>query len=163
MILSLLTRAACIAALVLAVGCAPRDSLDEAAMRASQLGTAVGDARPGSGNAALDTGSRITERFYFVAKYQASLEQRRTAESTARRLAPKVAAKARARGRKAPRFLAIRAPSDARATTATSVMVWDTQSQTIVGNDIYDLNAAPQSEATVKFETYSAQYVGISG
>ena len=157
-------RSACLfaAAAVLLTGCA-RDSLDEAAMRASQVGTAVGDARPGIGNAALDAGSAITARYYFVAKYEATQSQRAAVEAVARRAAPRASATARAKARPAPRYLAVRTRPDARAKTATSVMLWDTQSAQIVGNAVYDLNETPPAQALVKFETYSAAYVGTEG
>jgi hypothetical protein len=43
------------------------------------------------------------------------------------------------------------------------VMIWDTQSETIVGNNVYDVQAPPAVGSTAKFETYSAQYVGSGG
>jgi hypothetical protein len=39
-------------------------------------------------------------------------------------------------------------------------MIWDTQSQEVVGNDVYDLKSVPPVGSTAKFETYSAEYVG---
>ena len=40
------------------------------------------------------------------------------------------------------------------------VMIWDTQSETLVGNSVYDVQNTPAISSTAKFETYSAQYVG---
>jgi len=39
-------------------------------------------------------------------------------------------------------------------------MIWDTQSQTVVGNSVYDVQDTPSVGSTAKFDTYSAQYVG---
>ena len=41
-----------------------------------------------------------------------------------------------------------------------AVMIWDTQSETIVGNNVYDVQSPPAVGSTAKFETYSAEYVG---
>jgi hypothetical protein len=39
-------------------------------------------------------------------------------------------------------------------------MIWDTQSQQVVGNNVYDVQSAPRVGSTAKFDTYSAEYVG---
>ncbi len=41
-----------------------------------------------------------------------------------------------------------------------SVMLWDTQSEGIVGRYVYDIAAPPAKGRLVKFDTYSAEYVG---
>src|SRR4029434_4129617 len=41
-----------------------------------------------------------------------------------------------------------------------SVMIWDTQSQQVVGNNVYDVKSPPPVGSTAKFDTYSAEYVG---
>ena len=41
-------------------------------------------------------------------------------------------------------------------------MIWDTQSEQIVGNNVYDVESAPPVGQTAKFETFSAEYVGGS-
>ena len=38
--------------------------------------------------------------------------------------------------------------------------VFDTHADQIVGNNIYDLKTTPRASATVKFDTYTTQYVG---
>jgi Tfp pilus assembly protein PilE len=144
---------------ILAVSCA-RDPLDEVAWQASRHGTATTRTTRDQTTAPLDAAARITERYYWIAKYQATMEQRRIAEDTARRFETRVQANARTPKQRAPRYLAVRTRSDARAKSKTSVMIWDTQSQKIVGNEVYDLNEGPRAEAQVKFETFSARYVG---
>ena len=39
-------------------------------------------------------------------------------------------------------------------------MIFDTQSEALVGNYVYDVTNPPQVGSTAKFETYSAEYVG---
>ena len=44
-----------------------------------------------------------------------------------------------------------------------AVMIWDTQAETLVGNNVYDVQAPPPLGAAAKFDTYSAEYVGSGG
>jgi hypothetical protein len=41
-----------------------------------------------------------------------------------------------------------------------SVMIWDTQSQKLVGDTVYDVKQTPQQGTTAKFDSYNAVYVG---
>ena len=38
-------------------------------------------------------------------------------------------------------------------------MIFDTQSESIIGNSVYDLNERPPEGQAVHFETYSASFV----
>ena len=143
-------------------GCA-RDPLEQAAWQASRVGTAAGEGHGGRDTAGLEAGGRIAERFYYVAKYEASLEQRRAAEVTARAIGPRGASGNGMGRRKTMRYLAIRTRSDSRAKTRTSVVLWDTQSKEIVGGNVYDLNETPPGGTVLNFETYVAEYVGAGG
>lgn len=44
-----------------------------------------------------------------------------------------------------------------------SVMLWDTQAQTLVGNSVYDISSTPPVGKRAQFETYTATYVGTGG
>ena len=44
-----------------------------------------------------------------------------------------------------------------------SVMIYDTQSGEVVGNNVYDVQSPPSVGSTAKFESYSAEYVGGGG
>ncbi|HEY5742720.1 MAG TPA: hypothetical protein VIS99_09275 [Terrimicrobiaceae bacterium] len=44
--------------------------------------------------------------------------------------------------------------------TIYCVMIWDTQSQQIVGSDCYAVLKLPQPGEVARFDTYTAQYVG---
>jgi hypothetical protein len=61
-----------------------------------------------------------------------------------------------------PRYIAVDTPKDKRSAPGTKkdVMIWDTQSEALVGNNVYDVANPPAIGATAKFDTYSAQYVG---
>jgi hypothetical protein len=160
-----------LAGALLLFGCA-RDPIDEAAWQASRVGTAFGDHPEKTQVTGIEAGSRIAERYYFVAKYEATLEQRRLAEAAGRKAEARVRAHSTRpvqpphSGRigklqpKLARYLAVRTRSDARAKTPVSVMIWDTQTEEIVGNNVYDINSPPPTGASVKFETFSAEYVG---
>jgi len=68
----------------------------------------------------------------------------------------------RAAKKKLPRYIAVETPKDKRSVPGTKkdVMIWDTQSEALVGNSVYDVTETPRLGSTSKFETYSAQYVG---
>lgn len=76
-----------------------------------------------------------------------------------RETAPEPAPKPKPR-KKIPRYIAVDTEPDERSQGAKSVMLWDTYSQQIVGNNVYDIEVAPQMLKTAKFETFAAQYVG---
>jgi hypothetical protein len=61
-----------------------------------------------------------------------------------------------------PRYIAVDTPKDERSAPGTKkdVMIWDTQSEALVGNYVYDVSSSPAIGGTAKFDTYSAQYVG---
>jgi hypothetical protein len=108
-------------------------------------------------------GALVGVTAYVIAKHQATERQRRLAEQRARvyyaHLAPerKVALK-----KKNVRYIAVDTEKNEKTSPKAkkSIMIWDTQSQAIVGNNVYDVQNTPPVGATAKYETYSAQYVG---
>jgi hypothetical protein len=107
---------------------------------------------------------------YIIAKHQATERQRKIAEQRARlymarqQAARKAAASqpsASARKKPAkPRYIAVKTVKEENSKGKDQVMIFDTQSNEIVGNNVYDLKAAPQVGQTSKFDTYTAEYVG---
>ncbi len=103
---------------------------------------------------------------YIIAKHQATERQRKIAEQRARiymaRLQEQQEAAAAAGQKKAkkPRYIAVQTEKTKQNQGQAAVMVFDTQSNQIVGNNVYDLKSSPQVGQTAKFDTYSAQYVG---
>ena len=60
------------------------------------------------------------------------------------------------------RYIAVETEPDERTSpeAEANVMIWDTESEKIVGNNVYDVEETPEVGSTAKFETYSAEYVG---
>ena len=60
------------------------------------------------------------------------------------------------------RYIAVDTEKDNRTApnAKKTVMIWDTQSQEVVGNNVYDVKSPPAVGTTAKFDTYSAEYVG---
>lgn len=109
------------------------------------------------------TGAVVGMTTYIIAKHQASERQRKIAEQRARvyygRLAPekKIALKKRK-----VRYIAVDTEKDEKTSPKAkkAVMIWDTQSERVVGNNVYDVQSTPSVGSTAKFDTYSAEYVG---
>jgi len=101
---------------------------------------------------------------YIISKQQATERQRKIAEQRARiymaRREQQLAAKPAAKKAKPSRFIAVQTERSEQSQGKASVMVFDTQTNEVVGNNVYDLKSAPQVGQTAKFDTYSAQYVG---
>jgi hypothetical protein len=117
-----------------------------------------------------------------IARYQATERQRavanqraraayaklvRSAGETSTRTMPrepstggKKTAKRKPVRKKVPRYIAVDTERDTRSKGAKSIMIWDTQVQQVVGNEVFDVQAPPRPLDTAKFDTYSAQYVG---
>jgi hypothetical protein len=107
---------------------------------------------------------------YVIAKHQASERQRKIAEQRARlymarqeaarkAAAPQSASTAKRKTPK-PRYIAIKTVKEENSKGKDQVMIFDTQSNEIVGNNVYDLKSSPKVGQTTKFDTYTAEYVG---
>ncbi len=123
-------------------------------------------------------GSIIAATTYIIAKHQASERQRHIAEKRARAACARMSAARQAAApkrsasraskpavsakKKLPRYIAVDTVKDEKTSPRAqkSVMIWDTQAEQVVGNNVYDLQAAPAVGSTARFETYSAEYVG---
>ena len=122
-------------------------------------------------------GAGVVRAIVIIAKYQATERQRRIADQRARASYAKLVrqrvpesrqtaagptTKARAKTRKKlPRYIAVDTEPDARSKTGKSIMLWDTQSEEVVGNNVYDVETTPRPLETARFQTYSAEYVGV--
>ena len=84
-------------------------------------------------------------------------DQRQIAEANARRA---YYAHREELHRKRVRYIAVRTSRTPESKGQASCMVWDTQSQQLVGNSVYDCKSKPASGSTAKFDSYSAEYVG---
>lgn len=161
-------------------GCANMTPEGNAAVFGGVAGLAAGGIARAAGASTAEsfaigaaTGAVVGITTYIIAKHQATERQRRIAmerariyqgrlvaerkrETTARKSGKKVASKKR------PRYIAVDTEKNDRTSPKAkkSVMIWDTQSETIVGNNVYDVQSPPPVGSTAKFETYSAEYVG---
>ena len=63
---------------------------------------------------------------------------------------------------KLPRYVAVDTVKDARSAPGTKkvVMIWDTRSESLANNYVYDVSNPPPIGSTEKFDTYSVQYIG---
>ncbi len=94
---------------------------------------------------------------YAVAKHEATERQRQIAETNAKRAYTRHRAELR---RKHVRYIAVKTTRTPQSQGKTSCMVWDTQSEQVVGNTVYDTKQTPPQGSTTKFDSYSAEYVG---
>lgn len=61
-----------------------------------------------------------------------------------------------------PRYIAVDTVKDKRASPKAKkvIMIWDTHSESFVGNNVYDVENPPPVGAKTLIETYSAEYIG---
>ena len=150
-------RALLLTATLLAGCAAPSDNLERAALEASRDGSLANYHHSGRGTAGIEAAGRVTARYYWVAKYAATPVQRAVAAENGRAIVKTMASH---RTKPKSRYIAVNTQRDARARTSTNVMIFDTQSESIIGSSVYDLNDRPPAGQAVRFETYSASYFG---
>jgi hypothetical protein len=107
----------------------------------------------------LGTGAAVGVLAFVIAKHEATERQRRYAEEQARLTYERMSAQRKAEVKK-HRYIAVATVREKNSTGAKSVMVYDTQSQQVVGNNVYDLKSTPKDGQVSKFDTVSAEYVG---
>jgi K+-sensing histidine kinase KdpD len=164
-----------------ATGCADMTPGENAAVFGTTAGLLAGGIARAAGASTAEsfaigaaTGAIVGITTYVIAKHQATERQRRVAEQRARVYYGRVIAQrkrqeevARKSGKriaakKAPRYIAVDTERNEQTSPKAkkSVMIWDTQSESVVGNNVYDVQSPPAVGSTTKIETYSAEYVG---
>jgi hypothetical protein len=109
------------------------------------------------------TAAVVTMVVYSIARYQASEEQRRLAEERGRQSYARMSAQRKANMKaKKVRYIAVDTHKGAKSSPKAkkTVMIYDTQTQTVASNVAYDVEKTPEVGATAKIDTYSAEYVG---
>ncbi len=110
------------------------------------------------------TGAVVAVTVYIIAKHQATERQREVAEERARVAAARMEnqrlAAASAKKKRKSRYIAVDTERNSQSTGKKSVMIFDTESKEIVGNNVYDVESTPSKGEVAKFDTYSAEYVG---
>jgi hypothetical protein len=61
---------------------------------------------------------------------------------------------------KQSRYIAVATVREPTSKGAKSLMIYDTETDQVVGNHVYDIEKEPKTGQTGKFETISAEYVG---
>lgn len=111
---------------------------------------------------------------YVISKNQATERQRKIAEQRARlymakqeaqekadaRAAASSSTASRSKKQKETRYIAVATEKSSANKGQTAVMLYDTKSDAIVGNSVYDVKSAPKVGSVSKFDTYTAEYVG---
>ncbi len=162
--LALKISAASVSAAILFSGCEGMTPGESAAAVWSTAGIAAGLIGSAAGlhggeAAALGAGVGLLAAgiTYAVAKHEANERQRQIAEANARRAYLAHQSELR---RKKVRYIAVKTSRTKESKGQASLMVWDTQSEKLVGNTVYDTKATPAKGSTAKFDSYNAQYVG---
>jgi membrane protein implicated in regulation of membrane protease activity len=130
-----------------------------AGILAGGLAAAVGASPAQAVAIGLAAGTVAGVTAYVVAKRKATERQRQYAEERARLAYERASAERRAQYKKS-RYIAVDTVREKDSVGAKSVMIYDTQTQQVVGNNVYDVKQAPKQGTVSKFDTYSAEYVG---
>ena len=101
--------------------------------------------------------SRVPEVIKILATYEATDEQRQVTTERAKRARAALAANKA----ELPAIIAVETEPDDRRQGARTIMLWDTQTEEIIGNKVYDVETPPKLGDVAMWETYSAQYVGV--
>ena len=141
------------------------DPVQQAADAADHAGAQA--ARSHEGANTLNAAFQVVETFYYSKKYPGSPEQIAKAMARGRALvnqwrthtAASNPAQASRGAVQPPHFLLVPIGKTA-ATNAVQMAVFDTHAEQVVGNNIYELSKVPKTNSTVKFDTYTTQYVG---
>jgi hypothetical protein len=94
-----------------------------------------------------------------VAVHKATERQRQAAREQAD-FAQQMIEQHGTRGLKRSRYIAVATLREPDSEGAKSLMIFDTQTEQVVGNRVYDVKTEPKNGQFGKFETYSAEYVG---
>jgi hypothetical protein len=165
----LLKPTAIVAALTLTFsGCESLSPGENAGVFGGLSGLAAGGIARASGMSTAQSmatgaavGAIVAVTTYIIAKHQATERQRRIAEQRARVYYTRLSPAKKATLKKKVRYIAVDTEKNEKTSPKAkkAVMIWDTQSEQVVGNNVYDVEKTPAVGSNAKFETYSAQYV----
>ena len=95
-----------------------------------------------------------------VAVHEATERQRQVAQEQGRFAYQQPIEQNKTRGAKESRYIAVATVREPDSKGAKSLMIFDTQTDQVVGNHVYDVKTEPKTGQVGKFESYSAEYVG---
>jgi hypothetical protein len=158
---------------IFATGCENMTPGENAAVFGSLTGIAAGSIARAAGASTGESiaigavaGAVAGATAFIIAKHRATERQRRLAEQRARVYYGRLSQERKATlKKKRVRYIAVDTEKNEQTSPKAkkAVMIWDTQSESIVGNNVYDVEKAPAVGSAARFETYSAQYVGSGG
>jgi hypothetical protein len=109
------------------------------------------------------TAAVIAITIYAIARYEADQRQREVAIMRGRQSYAHMSAKRRADMKaKKVRYIAVDTERSKKTSPKAkkTVMIYDTQTNTVANNVAYDVEKAPSVGTTAKIDNYSAEYVG---
>jgi len=133
------------------------------AVAAGTLARAAGLSTAQSIATGAAVGAVVAATAYIIAKHQATVRQRHIAEQRARAYYARMSENKKVTmKKKRVRYIAVDTEKDQHTSPRAkkSIMIWDTQTQEVVGNQVYDVESTPAPGTTAKFDTYAAEYVG---
>jgi uncharacterized membrane protein YhiD involved in acid resistance len=158
------------AASIFVTGCADLTPMQNAGVFGAASGAAAGGIASAAGAGVGEsvaigaaTGAVVAAVTYVIAKHQATERQQRIAEERAQAAYARMSAERKSKMKSSKtRYIAVDTEKNEQTSPQAkkSVMIWDTQSQEVVGNNVYDVKSPPPVGSTAKFDTYSAEYVG---
>jgi hypothetical protein len=95
-----------------------------------------------------------------VAVHEATERQRQAAQEQGHLASQQIAEQHKTRGAKNSHYIAVATVREPDSQGAKSLMIFDTQTDQVVGNHVYDVKTEPKTGQVSKFESYSAEYVG---
>jgi len=161
--IKLIPVTACAGILALSTSCTPTEQAASAGAGAGVLAGGIASAAGlGATESALigaGAGLLTASVVYIYAKHEATKQQERIAQARAARLYQGMPPERQQQVKK-QRYMAVETTKDNRIEGEKAVMIYDTQNQKLVSNDVYDVKDAPKVGSTAKFDTYNATYVG---
>ena len=105
----------------------------------------------------------IAATIYAIARYDADQRQREVAIMRGRQSYARMSAQRKANMKaKKVRYIAVDTERSKKSSPKAkkTVMIYDTQTQTVANNVAYDVEKTPAVGSTAKIDSYSAEYVG---
>jgi hypothetical protein len=159
----LFSAAAVSGALLIFSGCVTSEQAGILGSAAGSIGQSVASSTGVGyvGTSAIGHGARAATSMVVtvLATHEASEEQRRIAEARAEAYMAGLNEGQRREVQKR-RYLAVETKRDSRSKGRSSVMVFDTKNDRLVGNEVMDVKKAPATGSTAQFDTVDTTYVG---
>ena len=101
--------------------------------------------------------SRLPEVIKIIATYEATETQRTVASRQAEQVLARIRQELKS-GDTLPDHIAVETEPDGRLQGKSTVMLWDTQTEEIVGNKVYDVEETPRPGDVARWESYTATF-----